>query len=64
VVEQVADRVVVMQHGRIVEEGPRDTIFDTPREAYTRQLLSAIPTLEPVGEAGVELKWRFENGFA
>jgi peptide/nickel transport system ATP-binding protein len=64
VVEQVADRVVVMQHGRIVEEGLRDAIFDTPREAYTRQLLSAIPTLEPVGEGGVELKWRFENGFA
>jgi peptide/nickel transport system ATP-binding protein len=41
VVEQVADRVVVMQEGRIVEEGSRDEIFDDPQHAYTRKLLSA-----------------------
>jgi peptide/nickel transport system ATP-binding protein len=46
-VEQVADRVVVMQEGRIVEEGPTEAIFLRPRHAYTRALLEAAPMLEP-----------------
>ncbi|MBN7808638.1 ABC transporter ATP-binding protein [Agrobacterium rosae] len=58
VVEQLADRVVVMRAGEIVEEGPRDRIFDTPRSDYTRALLSAIPTLSRT-ETGVTLNWRF-----
>ena len=61
VVEQVADRVVVMQDGRIIEQGDRDTIFDTPKEAYTRRLLSAIPALDLNETGGVKLKWRLEN---
>ncbi|MGG6896652.1 MULTISPECIES: ABC transporter ATP-binding protein [Rhizobium] len=61
VVEQVADRVVVMQDGRIIEEGDRDTIFDSPKEAYTRRLLSAIPALDLNEKGGVTLKWRLEN---
>ena len=44
-VEEIADRVAVMQHGLIVEEGPRDAIFDHPRHAYTRALLDAAPRL-------------------
>ncbi|MFN8755702.1 MAG: dipeptide ABC transporter ATP-binding protein [Burkholderiales bacterium] len=40
-VEQIADRVIVMQSGRIVEEGSRDDIFDRPQHAYTRALLAA-----------------------
>jgi peptide/nickel transport system substrate-binding protein len=59
VVEQMADRVVVMQEGRIVEQGSRDAIFDRPQHAYTRTLLSAIPALEPTGSGGVKLRWRF-----
>jgi peptide/nickel transport system ATP-binding protein len=59
VVEQVADRVVVMQDGRIVEQGTRDTVFDAPRQDYTRRLLSAIPALEPTEAGGVRLRWRF-----
>ena len=61
VVEQIADRVVVMQDGRIIEEGDRDTIFDSPKEAYTRRLLSAIPALDQNEQGGVKLKWRLEN---
>jgi peptide/nickel transport system ATP-binding protein len=45
-VGEIADRVVVMQHGRIVEEGPRDAVFDAPRHAYTRALLDAAPRLQ------------------
>ncbi|MBY3106382.1 ABC transporter ATP-binding protein [Rhizobium laguerreae] len=61
VVEQVADRVVVMQDGRIIEEGDRDTVFDSPKEAYSQRLLSAIPALDHNAQGGVILKWRLEN---
>jgi len=60
VVEQVADRVIVMQDGRIIEQSDRNTIFDMPKEAYTRRLLSAIPALNLNETGGVKLKWRLE----
>ena len=40
-----ADRVIVMQHGRIVESGSARQIFHSPQHAYTRQLLAAAPSL-------------------
>jgi peptide/nickel transport system ATP-binding protein len=43
VVEDIADRVVVMQSGEIIEEGSRDDVFDTPVNSYTRRLLDASP---------------------
>ena len=61
VVEQVADRVVVMESGRIVEQADRDTLFDRPQHPSTRRLLSAIPALRPTGLGGVELRWRHEQ---
>ncbi|HWC45560.1 MAG TPA: dipeptide ABC transporter ATP-binding protein, partial [Casimicrobiaceae bacterium] len=45
VVAEIADRVVVMNRGEKVEEGDVHTIFAAPREAYTRTLLAAVPTL-------------------
>jgi ABC-type glutathione transport system ATPase component len=45
-VEVIADRVVVMRHGKLVEAGAVAQIFDSPQEAYTRELLDAIPRLQ------------------
>ncbi|WP_313615116.1 ABC transporter ATP-binding protein [Agrobacterium sp.] len=45
VVRKVADRVVVMHHGDIVETGPCSEILHQPREAYTNSLLNAVPPL-------------------
>ncbi|SRX80208.1 dipeptide ABC transporter ATP-binding protein [Mycolicibacterium parafortuitum] len=45
VVHHVADRVLVMHRGRVVEEGTADEVFDTPRDPYTQALLKAVPTL-------------------
>ncbi|EJJ29445.1 ABC transporter ATP-binding protein [Rhizobium sp. CF142] len=45
VVAEMADRVIIMQNGGIVEEGPAIGIFRAPRQNYTRQLLSAVPRL-------------------
>jgi len=52
-VEQVADRVVVMQGGRIVEQGSRDDIFDHPQHDYTKALLAAAPVLDFAGPTSV-----------
>ncbi len=48
-VEQVADRGVVMQQGRIVEQGSRDQVFDAPVHPYTKALLAAAPEREVAG---------------
>jgi microcin C transport system ATP-binding protein len=53
VVRAMAHRVLVMQNGRIVEEGPAEEIFSQPREAYTQALLAAALNLEPAGSAAV-----------
>src|SRR6201995_3987065 len=46
VVAELADSVAVMYAGRIVERGPRNAIFATPRHPYTRKLLRAVPDME------------------
>lgn len=45
VVAEMADRVVVMKDGAMVEAGPVRQIFEAPREAYTRALLAAVPRM-------------------
>ena len=60
VVAEIADRVVVMQHGRVVEQGPRAQVLGAPREAYTKMLIAAVPSMTPpvrqpvAGEMAVE----------
>ncbi|WP_423464764.1 ATP-binding cassette domain-containing protein [Promicromonospora sp. MS192] len=51
VVRQIATRVAVMTQGRIVEQGDRDAVFDSPRHEYTRKLLDAVPRIRPEWEA-------------
>jgi peptide/nickel transport system ATP-binding protein len=46
VVAEMADQVVVMYLGRVVEEGPVDDIFHAPRHPYTQALLRSIPSIE------------------
>jgi len=46
VVAEIADRVVVMQEGRVVEEGDVRQIFEQPRQAYTQALLAAVPDVD------------------
>src|ERR1700724_329957 len=47
VVAEIADRVAVMRHGQLVETGALDTILRAPTMEYTRNLLSAVPSLIP-----------------
>ena len=45
VVRKMADRVYVMEHGKIVETGNRDAIFQAPKHEYTKKLMGAVPPL-------------------
>ena len=45
VVRAIADRVVVMQHGRIVEQGVKEVVFSPPHEPYTDRLLASVPDM-------------------
>ena len=47
VVAEIADRVVVMKHGRIVEQGSRDEVLQNPKEEYTQMLMASVPSMTP-----------------
>jgi peptide/nickel transport system ATP-binding protein len=55
VVEQIADRVVVMYRGRILESGTRDQVYDSPRHPYTLRLLAATPRISRSEAQGYRL---------
>jgi len=47
VVAEIADRIAVLQQGRLVEEGTGTEVLSQPRHEYTRRLLAAVPSLVP-----------------
>src|SRR3984957_401073 len=49
VVRLIADRIVVMRAGRVVEEAPTEELWSAPRQDYTRRLLAAIPVPDGLG---------------
>lgn len=49
VIRHICDSVAVMQSGRIVESGPVERVYRTPRQDYTRTLLASVPTLRARG---------------
>jgi peptide/nickel transport system ATP-binding protein len=51
VVSRLADRILVMQHGHIVEQGPADAILRDPQHGYTRALLGAVSAVHAKGRA-------------
>ena len=47
VVAEIADRVVVMQHGKVVEQGQAKRVLSHPEHPYTKMLMASVPSLEP-----------------
>jgi oligopeptide transport system ATP-binding protein len=47
IVRHVSDRIAVMHKGKIVEQGPADDVCERPKDAYTKQLLAAVPIADP-----------------
>jgi peptide/nickel transport system ATP-binding protein len=56
VVAEIADRVAVMQHGRLVEFGEAEQVLNAPQHAYTRSLIAAVPSLIPREPKPVDLQ--------
>ncbi|MBF4583466.1 ABC transporter ATP-binding protein [Curtobacterium sp. VKM Ac-2865] len=58
VVRQLADEVVVLHDGLVVERGRTETVLDDPQEDYTRMLLAAAPVADPARQAARRAAWR------
>jgi peptide/nickel transport system ATP-binding protein len=53
VVADIADRVVVLRHGQVVEQGSADVVLTRPEHPYTKALLAAVPSMTPPPRAPV-----------
>ncbi|KTR51534.1 peptide ABC transporter ATPase [Curtobacterium oceanosedimentum] len=62
VVRQLADDVVVLHDGRIVERGTTSAVLDHPQQDYTRMLLAAAPVADPERQAARREAWRAWEG--
>ncbi|MDM7887817.1 ABC transporter ATP-binding protein [Curtobacterium sp. RHCJP20] len=62
VVRQLADDVVVLHDGRIVERGTTSAVLDHPQQDYTRMLLAAAPVADPERQAARRDAWRAWEG--
>lgn len=51
VVEELADRIAVMQTGRLVESGPAEAVLNRPAESYTARLIASVPVPDPPEQA-------------
>jgi peptide/nickel transport system ATP-binding protein len=56
VVRYLADRIVVLYLGRVMEVGPADNVFEGPHHPYTEALLSAVPTLDDTDRLRIRLE--------
>jgi peptide/nickel transport system ATP-binding protein len=54
VVSDIADQVVVLRHGKVVEEGPAANVFNAPQHDYTKALLAAVPSMDPPPRAPLD----------
>ena len=45
VVQKISDRIIVMNHGRIEEEGTCEQVLKSPKAAYTKYLMDAVPRI-------------------
>ena len=71
VVEEIADKVVVMRGGEVVEVGPAAEVLKRPREAYTKMLIEAVPSMDaperapatgPVAVEAIQVVKRYGGG--
>lgn len=51
VIEELSDRIAVMQSGRLVESGPAETVLRHPAESYTARLIASVPVPDPAEQA-------------
>ena len=58
VVDLLADRIAVLHHGRLVEEGTGAQVLGAPREDYTRRLLASLPVPDPAEQERRREEWR------